>query len=535
MSQAPKLIGLADPIKGKEIICVGPIKLGRDEKTNSIAIKHASVSRQHAVITPENGQWIVEDNKSTNGVFINDKRIGERTQLRDGDVLRIGDIPLRFELYPEIAATQVFTKGSLPGTIVSAQPPAPPVAAVPTLVAPPAAPATLPVSAPAPRPVAPQPAPRPAAPQPAPRAGVQDGGENLFEPSLVGQVDMGAQIRAAQAAKAGGGAGAAAAAAANAAAAAGGADAPFEGTMYGGQVARQLVKAIREETPQAAEAKKGGGPAPAVVALPRSRTPNMFLLKLKAMSFAIILIAGLLAFLIWAFSTRNRTEEAKKVYVVPKNDYDRFKDCEGNQIADIDLLPTLKKELTELDRINTEIEDAKPKLAGQPELLAKLNDLQDSVRFMVFERKLKLALTDGNADVAEQQVKELVAHGNEVQKSLQTLVTFLVRFQLFRREYPDDVKHAIKAPPKEKVLELAGLVDEYKREFGQKSMKVYDFKRFNNMASESAESDSAMILAWKQFWVQYEDMQKASASDKPARLEDLKKQYPNLKLVQDIK
>jgi len=93
-----KLVGLGDPVRDKEVPCAGLIKIGRDQKANTLPIGHASVSRQHAQILNENGAWVVEDLKSTNGVFVNNNRITQKTPLKDGDVVRIGDIPLKFML-----------------------------------------------------------------------------------------------------------------------------------------------------------------------------------------------------------------------------------------------------------------------------------------------------------------------------------------------------------------------------------------------------------------------------------------------------
>ena len=38
----------------------------------------------------------IEDLGSTNGTFVRGARIGERTELRDGDVIHLGEVPLTF-------------------------------------------------------------------------------------------------------------------------------------------------------------------------------------------------------------------------------------------------------------------------------------------------------------------------------------------------------------------------------------------------------------------------------------------------------
>ena len=55
-----------------------------------------AVSRRHAAILREKGRYFVEDLRSRNGTFINDKKIADRTPLRDGDYLVICDQEFRF-------------------------------------------------------------------------------------------------------------------------------------------------------------------------------------------------------------------------------------------------------------------------------------------------------------------------------------------------------------------------------------------------------------------------------------------------------
>jgi serine phosphatase RsbU (regulator of sigma subunit) len=55
-----------------------------------------AVSRRHAVVLRENGQFFVEDLQSRNGTFVNDARITDRIQLGEGDQLVICDQEFRF-------------------------------------------------------------------------------------------------------------------------------------------------------------------------------------------------------------------------------------------------------------------------------------------------------------------------------------------------------------------------------------------------------------------------------------------------------
>jgi hypothetical protein len=61
----------------------------------------AKVSRRHARITVNDGQYFLEDLGSTNGTFVNrGKRLppGERHPLKDGDEIIVGKTFLRFQL-----------------------------------------------------------------------------------------------------------------------------------------------------------------------------------------------------------------------------------------------------------------------------------------------------------------------------------------------------------------------------------------------------------------------------------------------------
>jgi pSer/pThr/pTyr-binding forkhead associated (FHA) protein len=53
------------------------------------------VSRQHARIRRENGALIIEDQASTNGVFVNSLRVDSKT-LEHGDWVTIGETRFRF-------------------------------------------------------------------------------------------------------------------------------------------------------------------------------------------------------------------------------------------------------------------------------------------------------------------------------------------------------------------------------------------------------------------------------------------------------
>jgi len=63
--------------------------------SNDIVVSGPSVSSSHAWITNQQGRCIVMNTLSTNGTFVNDKRIHQAT-LRHGDRVRFGDVELMF-------------------------------------------------------------------------------------------------------------------------------------------------------------------------------------------------------------------------------------------------------------------------------------------------------------------------------------------------------------------------------------------------------------------------------------------------------
>ena len=56
----------------------------------------ALVSRVHCRLTATDGHVVVEDLSSTNGTFVNDKKV-DRANLASGDRLRVGRVELTIE------------------------------------------------------------------------------------------------------------------------------------------------------------------------------------------------------------------------------------------------------------------------------------------------------------------------------------------------------------------------------------------------------------------------------------------------------
>lgn len=73
--------------------------MGRDAG-NDVVVNDEAASARHAIVELSDGAWWIEDQGSTNGTLLNGARIGRRERIRDGDVVDIGRVSLRFESAP---------------------------------------------------------------------------------------------------------------------------------------------------------------------------------------------------------------------------------------------------------------------------------------------------------------------------------------------------------------------------------------------------------------------------------------------------
>jgi pSer/pThr/pTyr-binding forkhead associated (FHA) protein len=70
------------------------IRLGR-QLDNDIVFHEESISRLHAKILYEDGKYVLYDNNSTSGTFVNSKRV-DRCVLNSGDLISFSTIQLMF-------------------------------------------------------------------------------------------------------------------------------------------------------------------------------------------------------------------------------------------------------------------------------------------------------------------------------------------------------------------------------------------------------------------------------------------------------
>ncbi len=75
-----------------------PVTIGRAQD-NNVVLDDNSVSKVHAALSIDSvGRIILADCGSTNGTFINGRPVNARDEARPGDLLKFGDVTMRFEI-----------------------------------------------------------------------------------------------------------------------------------------------------------------------------------------------------------------------------------------------------------------------------------------------------------------------------------------------------------------------------------------------------------------------------------------------------
>ncbi len=91
-----KLMVLEGALEPSEYILGENTSMGRSP-SNDIILKEAKVSRQHAAINLLQGNYVLVDLKSSNGVFVNGEKIEEHI-LQHGDEISVGSFKMRYEV-----------------------------------------------------------------------------------------------------------------------------------------------------------------------------------------------------------------------------------------------------------------------------------------------------------------------------------------------------------------------------------------------------------------------------------------------------
>ncbi|MFK7739327.1 MAG: FHA domain-containing protein [Planctomycetota bacterium] len=91
------VLEILDGDRAGDVIPVGasPVRIGR-KPANDIVLADEKTSGVHCEITPEDGRPVLKDLGSTNGTFLDGKRVTE-VVLTDGDVVTVGRLRVRFQ------------------------------------------------------------------------------------------------------------------------------------------------------------------------------------------------------------------------------------------------------------------------------------------------------------------------------------------------------------------------------------------------------------------------------------------------------
>ena len=93
-----KLKFLNGSLEGKALDFDGPlITIGREDN-NILVLPDAGVSSRHAYFEKIDGKWMVFDSNSTNGVMVNGKKIDQKSDIYNGDEVRLGFVDLTIDI-----------------------------------------------------------------------------------------------------------------------------------------------------------------------------------------------------------------------------------------------------------------------------------------------------------------------------------------------------------------------------------------------------------------------------------------------------
>lgn len=96
MTKLVFVLVVSGPLQGRKyfVISDAPILIGRSNEAIIKITYDNFCSRRHALLYWENKTGFIKDLNSTNGTFVNNKRISQPTELHDGDIIGLGDTKL---------------------------------------------------------------------------------------------------------------------------------------------------------------------------------------------------------------------------------------------------------------------------------------------------------------------------------------------------------------------------------------------------------------------------------------------------------
>jgi pSer/pThr/pTyr-binding forkhead associated (FHA) protein/CDP-diglyceride synthetase len=96
-TEQPRLIGIAGTYAGQVFtLRQDQTEIGRESTRDIVLSTDTAVSRRHARIVREGNLFVIYDEGSTNGTYVNNARV-TRKELAKGDIIQIGSTKFRFE------------------------------------------------------------------------------------------------------------------------------------------------------------------------------------------------------------------------------------------------------------------------------------------------------------------------------------------------------------------------------------------------------------------------------------------------------
>lgn len=82
-----------------------------------VVLENGAVSRHHAQILESHGSYFLEDLRSRNGTYLNGEQLEGRTELTDGDEIRVCDIVLQFEMHGSMTQPASGKRSDMPSEV----------------------------------------------------------------------------------------------------------------------------------------------------------------------------------------------------------------------------------------------------------------------------------------------------------------------------------------------------------------------------------------------------------------------------------
>jgi len=98
------LLVLQGPDKGRRFeLPDAPVLIGRESR--QLPLTDNTVSRRHAELLPDDGNWVLKDMGSANGSYVNGTRVNNRYAIKLGDQIRVGRTLMVFGAQPGVTRT----------------------------------------------------------------------------------------------------------------------------------------------------------------------------------------------------------------------------------------------------------------------------------------------------------------------------------------------------------------------------------------------------------------------------------------------